>query len=97
PAKTPANAGTAARGSHAAARGAVPVTLSRRVFAWTFQHVGLKVLSLGLAVLLWMVVAGEATVERGLRIPLELQQMPGGLEVIGDVPATEDVRVRGSS
>jgi YbbR domain-containing protein len=73
------------------------VTVSKRIFAWTFQHFGLKVLSLGLAVLLWMVVAGEETVERGLRIPLELQQMPGGLEVIGEVPATVDVRVRGAS
>ncbi|HJZ70550.1 MAG TPA: CdaR family protein [Vicinamibacterales bacterium] len=73
------------------------MTLSKRLFAWTFQHVGLKVLSLGLAVLLWMVVAGEETVERGLRIPLELQQMPGGLEMLGDVPATVDVRVRGAS
>jgi len=44
-----------------------------------------------------MVVAGEETVERGLRIPLELQQMPAGLELLGDVPATVDVRVRGAS
>jgi YbbR domain-containing protein len=65
--------------------------------AWPFRHFGLKVLSLVLAVLLWMVVAGEETVERGLRIPLELQQIPGGLEVLGDVPATVDVRVRGVS
>ena len=73
------------------------MTLSRRVVAWTFSHFWLKVLSLGLAVLLWMVVAGEETVERGLRVPLELQQMPGGLELLGDVPATVDVRVRGAS
>jgi YbbR domain-containing protein len=73
------------------------VTLANRAFAWTFRHFGLKVLSLGLAVLLWMVVAGEETVERGLRIPLELQQMPAGLELLGEVPATVDVRVRGAS
>ena len=73
------------------------MTPSKRIFAWTFQHFGLKVLSLGLAVLLWMVVAGEETVERGLRVPLEIQQMPGGLELIGEVPATVDVRVRGAS
>ena len=48
---------------------------------WPFRHLGLKVLSLGLAVLLWMVVAGEETVERGLRVPLELQQFPTGLEL----------------
>src|SRR5258708_2543851 len=73
------------------------MTLSKRVVIWPFDHLGLKVLSLGLALLLWMVVAGEETVERGLRVPLELQQMPAGIEVLGDIPTTVDVRVRGVS
>ena len=51
---------------------------------WPFRHLGLKLLSLGLAVSLWMVVSGEATVERGLRVPLEFQQFPAGLELQGD-------------
>jgi hypothetical protein len=67
----------------------------RRV--WPFRHIGLKLLSLALALLLWMVVAGEETVERGLRVPLELQQVPAGLELTGDIPTAIDVRVRGSS
>src|SRR5438552_12991613 len=73
------------------------MTLSKRVVTWPFHHLGLKLLSLGLALLLWMVVSGEETVERGLRVPLELQQVPGGLELTGDIPATVDVRVRGAS
>jgi len=72
------------------------MTIARRVF-WPFGHFGLKVLSVGVAVLLWMVVSGEETVERGLRVPLELQQMPNGIELLGDVPTTVDVRVRGGS
>jgi YbbR domain-containing protein len=64
---------------------------------WPFGHLGLKVLSFGLALLLWMVIAGNETVERGLRVPLELQQFPGGLELQGEAPALVDVRVRGSS
>jgi YbbR domain-containing protein len=64
---------------------------------WPFRHIGLKLLSLAIAVLLWMVIAGEETVERGLRVPLELQQFPPGLELLGDVPTTVDVRVRGAS
>jgi len=64
---------------------------------WPFRHIGLKLLSVAIAVLLWMVIAGEETVERGLRVPLELQQFPPGLELLGDVPTTADVRVRGSS
>src|SRR4249920_2624400 len=65
--------------------------------AWPFRHFGLKLLALGVAVLLWMIVSGEETVERGLRVPLELQQVPAGLELLGEVPATVDVRVRGAS
>jgi YbbR domain-containing protein len=64
---------------------------------WPFRHFGLKLLSLGLALSLWMVVAGEETVERGLRVPLELQQFPAGLELQGEAPSTVDVRVRGAS
>src|SRR5215213_4101534 len=47
--------------------------------------------------MLWMAVSGEETVERGLRVPLELQQLPGNVELTGDVPTTVDVRVRGGS
>jgi YbbR domain-containing protein len=48
-------------------------------------------------VLLWMTVAGEEMVERSLRVPLELQQFPPGLEITGEVPTTVDVRLRGAS
>ncbi|MGE3178387.1 MAG: YbbR-like domain-containing protein [Vicinamibacterales bacterium] len=64
---------------------------------WPFGHLGLKAASVGLAVALWMAVAGESTVERGLRVPLELQQFPEGLELQGEPPALVDVRVRGTS
>lgn len=73
------------------------MTFSARIATWLFGNIWLKTLSLGLALLLWMVVSGEATVERGLRVPLELTQVPAGLELMGDVPATVDVRVRGAS
>ena len=64
---------------------------------WPFRYFGLKLLSFGLALSLWMVVSGEETVERGLRVPLELQQFPAGLALQGEPPASVDVRVRGSS
>src|SRR5881628_2665084 len=64
---------------------------------WPFRHLGLKALSMGLALYPKMIVSGEETVERGLRVPLELQQLPAGLELTGEVPATVDVRVRGAS
>ncbi len=64
---------------------------------WPFRHFGLKVWSVVLAVMLWMIVAGEETVERELRVPLELQQFPAGLELRVDAPSLIDVRVRGAS
>jgi YbbR domain-containing protein len=64
---------------------------------WPFGHFGLKVFSVVFATFLWFVVSGEEAVERGLRIPLELQQFPGGLELQGEAPSLVDVRVRGAS
>lgn len=62
-----------------------------------FRNLGLKLLSICIALLLWLVVAGERVVERALRVPLEFQNLPAGLEIVGDSPDTVDVRVKGSS
>jgi YbbR domain-containing protein len=58
---------------------------------------GLKLLSVGLAALLWLVVSGDQIVERALRVPLEFTNLPAQLELVGDPPNLVDVRVRGSS
>jgi YbbR domain-containing protein len=60
-------------------------------------HLGLKIISIALAALLWVAVSGEQTVERALRIPLEFANLPAQLELVGDPPNVVDVRVRGSS
>ncbi len=62
-----------------------------------FRNLGLKFLSVCIAGLLWLVVAGERVVERVLRAPVEFQNLPAGLELIGSPPDTVEVRVRGSS
>lgn len=59
------------------------------------RHVGLKLLSVAVASLLWLVVAGDPDVERTLRVGLELQRMPANLELVGTVPESVAVRVRG--
>jgi YbbR domain-containing protein len=64
---------------------------------WPFDHFGLKLLSVGLAVLLWLAVAGEQTVERSVRVSLVLQRFPDGLELQSEPPSTVDVRVRGQA
>jgi YbbR domain-containing protein len=61
------------------------------------RNIGLKIVSLVLAALLWLLVSGEQTVERALRIPLEFTNLPSQLELVGQPPAVVDVRVRGSS
>jgi YbbR domain-containing protein len=62
-----------------------------------FRHIGLKMVSIGLAALLWALVSGEQVVERALRVPLEFTNVPERLELVGDAPTTVDVRIRGSS
>ena len=62
-----------------------------------FRNLGLKVLAIALASLLWLTVAGQHIVERSLRVPLEFRNIPKSLEIVGNAPDTIDVRVRGSS
>jgi len=62
-----------------------------------FRNLGLKFLSIAIAGLLWLVVAGERVVERVLRAPVEFQNLPSGLELVGIPPDTVEVRLRGSS
>ena len=63
-----------------------------------FAHTGLKLVSVALAVLLWMMVSSQrASVERGLRIPLELQNLPDNLEMVEPPQESVDVRIRGTA
>lgn len=59
------------------------------------RHIGLKLLSVVVATMLWMVVTGDPIVERTMRVGLELQRAPAGLELVGAVPDSVAVRVRG--
>ena len=62
-----------------------------------FRNLGLKLMAVLLASALWFTVAGEHDVERTMRVPLDLQNKPPLMEIVGDPPTTVDVRVRGSS
>ena len=62
-----------------------------------FRNVGLKFLSICIATLLWLVIAGDRIVERGMRVPVEYQNLPAGLEMVGNPVDFVDVRLRGSS
>ena len=56
----------------------------------------LKVMSLGFATMLWLLVAGERTSEMGLTVPVELQNFPRALELTGEPVNAVEVRLRAS-
>jgi YbbR domain-containing protein len=61
-----------------------------------FDHLPLKLLSVGLAAALWFVIAGEKTSEMGVRAPLELQNFAKDLELTGEPMNAVEVRLRAS-
>jgi YbbR domain-containing protein len=61
-----------------------------------FHHLGLKFLSVCVALGLWFTVAGERTVERMLTVPLEWSNTPEQLVLVESPPGTVEVRVRGT-
>ncbi len=66
-----------------------------RVAARLLDHWQLKLLSLVFAVALWIFVAAEDTGEAVYNVPLDLTQVPPGLEVTALGAETVDVRVHG--
>ena len=61
------------------------------------QNVGLKFFSLLLAFAIWRIITSEDIAEVGFNIPLELRNMPEGVEVVGDIVNSVSVRIRASS
>ena len=60
------------------------------------RNLQLKVVSLTLAVLLWIALNGEPKSEIGLKVPLEFRNSPKGVEVLGETN-TVDIRLSASS
>jgi hypothetical protein len=61
------------------------------------RNFGLKFLSLCIAGLLWLIVAGDRVVERSVRVPIEYENLPAGLEIVNTPVDTAEVRLRGPS
>jgi len=59
------------------------------------EHLGLKLVSLLLGFSLWYAVAREQEAEFSLSIPIELRDLPEGLEVIDESVQQVEVRLRG--
>lgn len=59
------------------------------------DNLGLKLLSVALAVFLWAVVVGEQKVEVTMNIPLEMKGLPRDLVMVNEPVDTLEVHVRG--
>jgi YbbR domain-containing protein len=64
---------------------------------WFTHNWSLKLLSLVLATMLWMLVATETSSEIGMEVPLEYRNIPPQMEITGDTTNTVQVRLRGSA
>ncbi len=59
------------------------------------KNLGIKILSLAFAIMLWFFVVGEEKAEITISIPVELVNIPSNLVVANDIPSAIDVRVYG--
>lgn len=59
------------------------------------QNLGLKALSLFLAVMLWLFVAAGRDAEVSRSVLVQLEHVPSGLVVAGNPPSTINVRIKG--
>ncbi|MGA2001656.1 MAG: CdaR family protein [Terriglobales bacterium] len=62
---------------------------------YVFYNFGLKVLSLAVAVLLWMAVTRDPVAEVALNVPIEFHNAPEHLEISSETIPQVQVRVRG--
>ncbi len=62
---------------------------------YVFHNFGLKLLSLVVAVLLWMAVTRDPTAEIALNVPIEFHNAPEHLEISSETIPQVQVRVRG--
>ena len=74
----------------------MPNFVQRSFFQRTFIHnFGLKVVSLLLAIGLWLVVARDPIAEVEMKVPIEFQNLPDNLEVDSTGSTEAQIRVRG--
>src|SRR5258706_11463508 len=64
---------------------------------WLTYNWYLKLISVVLATMLWMLVATQTSSEIGMEVPLEYRNIPPQLEITGDTTNLVQVRLRGAS
>ncbi len=61
-----------------------------------FRNASLKLLSLGLAALLWFFVSGKSKTELALSVPIEFTSIPKDMTITNKVPTSIHIRVKGT-
>ncbi len=69
----------------------------RPVLVFLFHDIGWKLLSLAIAVLLWVLVASEPEISTFVTVPVQFKNMPEGLEVSSDIVESVNLELRGPS
>ena len=67
-----------------------------QLWNWMTYRLGAKALAFGVALGLWMAVAGQQSAEMALIVPIEYQRIATGVELRGEIPAEVTIRLRGS-
>lgn len=65
-------------------------------WGWLFDNLGLKLFALALAVLLYLHVLTDRTIEQTLYFPVQVEALPDSLSLASNVPAEVGVRLRGT-
>jgi YbbR domain-containing protein len=60
-----------------------------------FHNVGLKLLSLGVAVILWCVIVGDPEMMTSVSAPIQYKNLPKDLEIGSEVPESVHLEIRG--
>ena len=62
---------------------------------WLTEHFGWKILSIGIALTLWMVIVGEPEQSMAIWVPVEYKNIPSDLEISSEMPDKLRLEVRG--
>lgn len=64
---------------------------------WVLNNIWWKLLSVGIATMLWFIVAREPELAASINAPVEFKNIPDDLDISSDVPERVHLEVRGSS
>jgi YbbR domain-containing protein len=70
-------------------------SLSKFFRRYVLKNLALKMVSLGIAVLLWWVIGRDPTIEIPMTVPLEFHHAPDNLEMNSDYPLQAQITMRG--